>query len=112
MADELGSIGHVEVQLKRDDSDNELNKFRFDVMLHVGDEPAVAVDGPWLDWEADGVTLERLRRELDSKPERLAVSAIPNRRLAGERALARLRAEGSGRTVATLRALLDASQPD
>ena len=60
----LSKIGRVQVQLKRGSFTNELNAFRYDVTIYVGDGVERPTGGDWLpitgDWdgdvdEADGV---------------------------------------------------------
>jgi amino acid adenylation domain-containing protein len=77
------TVGEVEILLKRGRSDDELAKFRYDVILRVGP----AVDGAqtrWLDWGKDDVqdvpALGRLLRGASS--ESLGVRGVPNVRTA------------------------------
>ena len=75
----------VSTRLKRGRHHNELTKFRYDVVLHVGGT-AIATDAAPLDWSRQALSVDRLRRQLqESAPERLAVRGIPNRRLAADR---------------------------
>jgi amino acid adenylation domain-containing protein len=77
----LPRLGPVEVHLQRGRHRNELSRFRYDVLLHAA--PAPAAPGiAWLDWEADVLDLDRLRRRLADGPERLGVRRIPNARVA------------------------------
>jgi len=71
--------------LKRGRSDNELSRFRYDVILRLGPgNPAPAVV-EWTDWRGAGLTLDRVRRILrDEGPGLWAVSGVPDARLAGE----------------------------
>ncbi|HEX8770848.1 MAG TPA: condensation domain-containing protein, partial [Acidimicrobiales bacterium] len=82
-ADGVGAVSGVEVGLKRGRYANELSRFRYDVILHVGaqDQPP-AVDR-WLDWDGDGLSRAQLRRLLSDRDRAaLGVTAIPNSRVA------------------------------
>ncbi len=49
-------ITHVEIQLKRGRAQNELTRFRYDVVLHIGEQAPPRVDCAWLDWKKQGLT--------------------------------------------------------
>jgi amino acid adenylation domain-containing protein len=88
LARRLPAVRRVQVLLKRGGHVNELTRFRYDVVLHVGGaEPVISgVPEETLNWE-DGLTLAGLERRLaESAPDLLAVSGIPNSRLAAEAA--------------------------
>jgi hypothetical protein len=71
----------VHVQLKRGRHHNELTRFRYDVVLHIGgDGPAVGAPR-WLKWSQLG-SLAAVRRLLrDSAPQVLAIRGVPNARV-------------------------------
>ncbi|WP_431980532.1 amino acid adenylation domain-containing protein [Streptomyces qinglanensis] len=76
-------ISRVETQLRRGERDNEMNRYRYDAVLHTGAPVAQQVPGTVLDWAADGTTLaavEELIRTRD--PEAVVVRGVPNARLA------------------------------
>ncbi|HYO72818.1 MAG TPA: amino acid adenylation domain-containing protein, partial [Archangium sp.] len=78
----LPRIRRVDIHLKRGVLSNELSRFRYDVVLHVGEaaEPEEVPTG--LDWKRGGMTVERLRQLLrEERPERLRVTQIPNARM-------------------------------
>ncbi|MFL5541818.1 MAG: condensation domain-containing protein, partial [Longimicrobiaceae bacterium] len=78
----LPRIRRVDIHLKRGLLPNELSRFRYDVVLHVGEaaEPEEVPTG--LDWKRGGMTVERLRQLLrEERPERLRVTQIPNARM-------------------------------
>ncbi|MCH9648635.1 MAG: amino acid adenylation domain-containing protein [Deltaproteobacteria bacterium] len=85
LQDRLPALSRVEIQLKRGRYHNELSRFRFDAVLHVGGDTQPKVP-TWLDWAEEGLTAEGLAERLGSQPELIAVRGIPNARLAGERA--------------------------
>jgi amino acid adenylation domain-containing protein len=76
-------ISHVDVQLKRGKYHNELNRFRYDAVLHVGDRKLTA-DHPYerLYWYKNRLDCKAVRHVLAAnRPERLGIFGIPNRRL-------------------------------
>jgi amino acid adenylation domain-containing protein len=80
MASELGATA-VEIQLKRGRHSNELTRFRYDVVLRMGDVHSKAACRRF-DWVRDEFTLERLRSLMErEKPDRLIVEGVPNARV-------------------------------
>jgi amino acid adenylation domain-containing protein len=74
-------IGGVEVQLQRGRAHNELTRFRYQVVLHVG-EPPPAGECPIVDWQKDGLTPGALRQLLiEQEPKTLGVRRVPNARV-------------------------------
>ncbi len=115
LATQLSEVCAVSVQLKRGDFINELNAFRYDVTLQVGEAPAPgAVDAIRLDWGADSLDLESVRARLSSgEVARLCVHDIPNLRVERDVAtVALLHGELAGdtppATAGELRAVVDA----
>jgi len=109
----LPQITSVEILPERGHSHNELTKFRYDVILHVGTNSAAATDEKWLDWEANGFTLASLRESLsESGPELLRIGGVPNARLAAEvRAVELMRRADTAMSTGELRrAVAEADQ--
>ncbi len=112
LARRLPEIRHVEILVKRGRYHNELSRFRYDAVLHVGalQEPDDALD--WLDWQAQNLSLSELAERLEAGPRTLALTAIPNRRLAVEAAAVTLLAGldqgvgSEGGTVGELRQVI------
>ena len=105
---QLPRIGRVEVQLKRGGYLNELSKFRYDVILHVGAAGNVASECERMDWEQDGLTLEALQQRLaEAEFETLIVSGIPNARVIDETRLMEMLADAE--TAGELRRKLQPS---
>ncbi|MDJ1168163.1 amino acid adenylation domain-containing protein [Roseofilum sp. BLCC_M154] len=93
----LPQISHVEIQLKRGHYQNELTRFRYDVVLHIGKKTPTPTNPPVvLNWQQDSQdwgareagqdnltarfkTLKRLLQT--SSPEILVVSSVPNARI-------------------------------
>jgi amino acid adenylation domain-containing protein len=99
----LGGFEGIEIRLKSGTVANEMNRYRYDVVLRAGSGPAgapalppaavtdaatdadTASDTAWLDWEAESLTPARLRRILgESAPPALALLRLPNARVQEE----------------------------
>jgi amino acid adenylation domain-containing protein len=106
----LPQVGRVEVRPKRGRYHNELTRFRYQVLIHVGVEAETeAENSSWLDWDAEGLTLDALRRLLGAqRPASLALARVPNARLAAEvKTLELLSDDESAYTAGELRALTE-----
>jgi amino acid adenylation domain-containing protein len=103
----LPGLSHVEIQLKRGHSHNELTQFRYDVTLHAGPPLGEAAGGLKIDWQEKGLTLASLQQVLQDESDTVRVVNIPNARLALEnRALALLEEFDAHQTVGDLRQAL------
>ena len=104
----LPQINRVEIQLKRGRYRNELTKFRYDAILHIGNGPVPRVEGRWLHWQKDLPDIAALSQMLiESRPEILGVTGLLNARVAEDvRALELIIAEDAPGTVAELRKAL------
>jgi amino acid adenylation domain-containing protein len=77
----LPKISHVDILLERGCSQNELTKFRYDVILHVDDKAVPTAEIPWLDWNKQEVSLCYIRQMLEkTAPQFLGLSGVPNAR--------------------------------
>ncbi len=78
LAEHLPAIVGIEVQPKRGWAHNELTRFRYDVVLQIGERlEAQQPQVEWQDWQ-QGWSLERLRKEA---PEVCAFRSVPAARL-------------------------------
>ncbi len=104
----LPQISRVEIQLKRGSYDNELTKFRYDVVLHVGTKVLAQDATVWLDWRQDQMSCTQIRQLLhEQQPECIGITHIANARLSQElSAIQQLTADNSPETVAKLREVL------
>src|SRR4029077_12457649 len=103
----LPRITAVETKLLRGRNTNELTRFRYDVILHVGGE-AVEEGVSWRDWRQERMTLPDLRGLLLTGTGELAFTGIPNGRVAADAAALRLMADDKPpATVADLRAAIE-----
>ena len=105
---ELPQISRIEIQLKRGRMHNELTRFRYDIVLHVGEAASAAADCKWLDWKKQSLTLAALGEALkNDAPALLGVTGIPNARIAGEAAaLSALNSDRCPATAGELRRML------
>jgi 2-polyprenyl-3-methyl-5-hydroxy-6-metoxy-1,4-benzoquinol methylase/acyl carrier protein len=75
-------IARVEIQLKRGRHENELTKFRYDVVLHLGKQLAPETEVDTRHWGIDLSTIADLRDLLRrSEPELLTLKNVANARL-------------------------------
>jgi amino acid adenylation domain-containing protein/non-ribosomal peptide synthase protein (TIGR01720 family) len=82
LPERLPRIGHVDVHLKRGRHRNEMNRYRYDVVLHVGPQPPPSRPSLWRDWRREGLDLETLSRYLeDERPGALGLRGVPNARV-------------------------------
>ncbi len=84
----LPQIGHVEILPKLGSARNELTKFRYDVILHVGKSIPDGSEPGWLAWN-DQTTLSTIRQVLvEEQPAAIGISQIPNARVLVEAQIA------------------------
>ncbi|MEG4440643.1 amino acid adenylation domain-containing protein [Microcoleus sp. AT9_B5] len=77
----LPQISHVEILPKRGIQHNELTRFRYDVILHIGEPVSSTKEIEWLDWQPDW-TIASIRQLLQTtSPEILGWRQVPNARL-------------------------------
>jgi amino acid adenylation domain-containing protein len=119
LKEHLPEIASVQIQLKRGRYQNELTKFRYDVVVRTRREneqrsTAAVSQGRSLDWEKKDLTLSTLRQHLvEEQPESLTIRQVPNARLRADLKINDLLAADSGvETVGELRDLLRGSELD
>ncbi|WP_170247387.1 non-ribosomal peptide synthetase, partial [Nonomuraea zeae] len=108
----IPAIGGVDVRVKRASYDNELSRYRYDVVLHK--KPAVELtslaDAPTVRWIDDVEDVAALAERLASRrPVQLRVAGVPNRRTSRESAA--LRALELGGTAADAARELNRDEP-
>ncbi|HZI17268.1 MAG TPA: amino acid adenylation domain-containing protein [Pyrinomonadaceae bacterium] len=85
LRDSTPKIGRVEIRPKRGRHHNELTRFRYDVVLRLGEAERPAAEPARLDWRGAGLTVPKLERRLaEERPEALLLTNVPNARLAAE----------------------------
>jgi amino acid adenylation domain-containing protein len=102
---QLPEISSVEIQLKRGAYQNELTRFRYDVVLHIGGQVSEHSNEQQLDWQADELSVASLQRLLkETAPASLRVTRVPNLRVERELQAAKLLADSDpALTVAEIR---------
>jgi SAM-dependent methyltransferase len=76
------SITGVQISLKPSGLENELTRFRYDVLLQVSGPSPPSMPGVSFDWDRDIGSMERLRPVLSAATEEFIVEGIPNARVA------------------------------
>jgi len=85
LADHLPKIGRVGLQLRAGWHHNELTRFRYDVVLEIGERIEPKGDVSVLDWSTDDVGLVGIRQFLSERsPAALILRGVPNARLSAE----------------------------
>src|SRR5256885_8087592 len=78
----MWSITHAETWLRKGFHENEMTKFRYDVLLQVSGQPADGQQTQWIDWLKEGLSLQSLREKLTRENHTLlALKRIPNARV-------------------------------
>ncbi len=94
-------LAALRVLLKRGAAPNELNRFRYDVVIAAG-APLAPAPCRWLAWEEEGWTLPVLAALLaDTRPEVLGIRGVPDARVAADLAGERLLAAAAGAATAS-----------
>ena len=101
----LPKVERVEIQLKRGRDRNEMSRFRFDAVLHVGSGQPVEAPAAWRDWSS----LLHLRESLTTeRPAALGLRGVSDDRLREEAAILDwLDDEGTLETAGELRRALE-----
>ncbi|MBD2355237.1 amino acid adenylation domain-containing protein [Tolypothrix sp. FACHB-123] len=108
----IPQISHVQIQLKGGRYNNELTKFKYDVILYV-DTPVETIQNiPSLDWQQEQLSIAAIRQLLlDKEPEYFRIERVSNPRLFKEIQILRcMVAAEPSQTIANLqKTLLDSS---
>jgi len=70
-------IKHIEILPKKGLSNNEMNRFRYDVILHVSETPKEIIECNWMKW----TNTKDLSCLLKENQDLLAISHYPNKRI-------------------------------
>ncbi|MCC7361438.1 MAG: methyltransferase, partial [Anaerolineales bacterium] len=106
----LPRVSAVAVLPRRGRAHSELTQFRYQVLLTIELPDQPHLEPAWRDWEAEQLDLAQVRQLLaTTAPSVLALSGVPNARLAAERAVLAWLAGDSG--PATVGAFRAAHQP-
>lgn len=84
-ARQLPEVSGVQIKLKGGHTHNEFTRFRYDVVLQVGGDIPAQAELQWQDWQKSGLTLAGVSRRIsEERPETLAFTNVPNKRLLAE----------------------------
>ena len=84
LAGSIPRISSVEILLKRGQAHNELTRYRYDVVLHVG-ETKSTTSRPEAEWQAGDLTAAELVSRFDVQQlTSVTIMNVPNRRLASD----------------------------
>ncbi len=97
LCQDLPRLSHADVLLKRGSDDNEMTRYRYDVLLHVGEHFENVEVSSTLDWSKGVADLEALERLLSTGPEALEVLGIRNTRVFADQLAAQDLADVQGR---------------
>jgi len=108
------SLEAVEVHLKGETSDNELTKYRYDVILHQkgGQDNGCDVEPVWEDWQQANRQLNDLRQYLNKLEFPIGWCGIPNARLAKDEAVLQWSQGEDALAIGELRELLHQMNAD
>ncbi len=96
LEDRFPQIGSVDIQLRRGRIDNEPTKYHYDVLLTVGEKPALGESQPWHSWDAAKMSLNGIREMLEnSRPNILCLADVPNARINSQVAAQKLISNGT-----------------
>ena len=103
-------IGSIEILLKRGLSDNELTRYRYDAVLHIGKAPLIEPQ-EIIEWTSDNSLASISARLAERAPKSVRICNVPNRRLSRDLAAAQILATSKDfRVVADLRQSLEKSE--
>ncbi len=103
------NLAAVEVHLKEESTQNELTKYRYDVILHKegGKQNEVAIEPVWEDWNQVNLQLSDLRQRIIDTGA-MSWCGIPNARLIKDEAIWQwLQGSDGATTIKELRELID-----
>jgi hypothetical protein len=88
MAERNSTVADVRVLLKRGSHHNEMTKFRYDVIISIGDTERPCIEVPWLDWRTDRPGPRDIGTILTGKkPEIIGFRNVTNARLQRDTAI-------------------------
>ena len=109
LVDRYPAITHVEILPKRGLRQNEMTRFRYDVVLHLGLQAQTSEDLVWYDWQTTNSSIKGVQEHLQQySPTSLAFRAVPHEELSREEKLeAWLRGRQSYSNVGHFRSTLN-----
>jgi amino acid adenylation domain-containing protein/non-ribosomal peptide synthase protein (TIGR01720 family) len=112
LSQHLPQIGHVQILPKHGRHHNELTKFRYDVILHIGSRVPATKNIQWLDWQPDWTSASIRQLLQATEPEMLGLRHVTNARLEAEiKTLKWLRSNSEPQTVGEWRSNAEQQSP-
>ncbi len=104
-------ISYVEMKPKRGWHENEMNRFRYDVVIHLGTRPDIITPSRTIEWSKETLDLSGITQMLcEHQPDSLVITGVPNSRLHSDVAAVRmLRTIDGIQTVGELRRVINGS---
>lgn len=101
-------ISRVELQPRRGRFDNEMNRYRFNATLHIGETPRERVEPAWSPWSPE-TTAQSVAGLLEKRaPQSLGLTGVRNKRIARDiRAFTELPTRDGAETVAAFQKKLE-----
>jgi ubiquinone/menaquinone biosynthesis C-methylase UbiE len=100
----LPEISKVEIQLRQGRGDNEMSRYRYNAILHVGQAAEVLSEVSFEDWTEHTFTMDEIRSKLQERCEPFGLKRIKNVRIDKDiRTLEMVRSDHAPRTVGELR---------
>ncbi|HIY40206.1 MAG TPA: hypothetical protein H9836_03625, partial [Candidatus Nocardiopsis merdipullorum] len=82
LRERISGLGRIEVVPKEGNYDNELSRFRYDVVLEKAVSPHTQVDARWTDWERGGLTVQAVKDMVRAADRQvIALAKVPNARI-------------------------------
>ncbi len=113
LAEQNPKLSAAEIRLKRGRSDNEMTRFRYDVVLHASGKPNASSERQWRDWASVEEGMEDILRTLENEePGSHAIRGIRNARIKKDvEALKRISNPDAKGTAGQLKKELEAAGP-
>jgi ubiquinone/menaquinone biosynthesis C-methylase UbiE len=87
----IGRVGRVEILPKTGAYDNEISRFRYDVVMNIGEKMQVTDAAQWLTWDAQGRWKDQLKEMFAvGSTKSVGVRGIPDKRAADATAVVRM----------------------
>ena len=108
LQERLPRIRSVEILPKRGYATNELTKYRYDVIFHIGVEDVhQRINIPWLHWHEQGLHMARVHQLLlETEPLAVGITDVPNARIFHDVHIMEMLSQGTFGTVGDLRTAL------
>jgi amino acid adenylation domain-containing protein/FkbM family methyltransferase len=103
-------ITHVDIKWKKSSYSNELSKYRYNVVLHIGKE-IKTFEPRWQLWDGEA-TNQNIHNQIRSGESVIAIQGAPNNRLSQEKLLHKTLKDKTGSTVGDLLPLIESGDSE